>query len=288
MKVIQSFAQFDEGSPYVMKNGSLEVNFYAFLLSFLTLKKHYGLVTMHCNKNAYKSLVRHIPYDEIVFRENDHGFKYWNLYKVDSIMNTKGNVVHVDSDVFIFNPVLDPFMYGMSDGIVQDLVPFENNKNFSGEFVPDNENVLKYNNIFDSDLYDGRCFSCGVLGISEELKKPYLHMVNTLKHGVESGLLYSRYAYVGSLCEELAFYLLSLQHNSKIHQVLPYDLVVKYGQGEAANRVKYTHLWFNSKFKKVNVDKIKEKVKKEFSESYYLIEEFEKYLKKHNIELKFC
>ena len=45
MKIIQSYAQFEEGSPraYGDKEKNL-LGFYSFLLSYLTLNKYYGKI----------------------------------------------------------------------------------------------------------------------------------------------------------------------------------------------------------------------------------------------------
>lgn len=288
MKIIQSFSQFEEGSPYVGNIGNVYVNFYTFLLSFLSIKKYYGEVTMHCNSGAYESFIKFIPYTEIVLRENKNIFNYWNFYKIDSIRETKEDVIHVDPDVFIFNPLFDNFVYGKSDGIVQDtLTPEKNKKVFVGHFVDDNKQRLIDLDIFDSNIYDGRCYSCGVLGIRESLKSKYFDMVNKLMMNIESNSLVCRYSFVNAICEELGYYLTALKYGLNVHEVLPYDYIEKYGQAKTGNIVKYTHLWFGSKFRKVNVDKIKEKIRKEYPNDYHLIKEFEDHLKDNSIVLTY-
>src|SRR5579859_5029980 len=176
MKIIQSFAQYVEGSPYVRKNNVL-LNFYSFLLSCITLKEMYGEVTMYCNQSAYENLIKFLPYDNVVLLENNHTFPYWNMYKTDSIMQTKGDVIHVDSDVFIFDRLFDVFINGNYDGIVQDTLTVEHNKTFTGHFIPDNAKKLTDTKILDSSLYDGRCFSCGVLGVKEDAKRKFKTMI---------------------------------------------------------------------------------------------------------------
>lgn len=90
MKIIQSFAQYVDGSPYVLLNENvIYLNFYTYLLSFLTLKKYYGSVTMYTNQLGFETIVKHIPYDEIIILENQHGIERWNLYKLQAIKKNR-------------------------------------------------------------------------------------------------------------------------------------------------------------------------------------------------------
>jgi hypothetical protein len=287
MKIIQSFSQFSEGSPYAGKDVSVELNFYTFLLSYLTLKRYYGSVMMHCNMLAHNTFVKFIPYDEIVIRENENDFGFWNFYKIDSIRDTEGDVVHVDSDVALFNPLLDEFVHGRRDGIVQDvLTPEKNLKLFIGSFVNDNKEQLKAQNIFDSP-YDGRCYSCGVLGMRDQVKPLYFEMVKKLRTGLENGSLKVQSNFMGGLCEELSFYLIALKHGLSIHEILPYDQIKKFGQATTGNNMKYTHLWFGAKFKKKNVELIKQKIRNEYTQDYHWIENFENHLNAKKITLNY-
>lgn len=92
---------------------------------------------------------------------------------------------------------------------------------------------------------------------------------------------------MNAICEELGFYLTKIKYKLKVHEVLPFDQIVKHGQAKTADMVKYTHLWFGSKFKKENVDKIKAKIRKEFPNDYHLVDTYEKHLKNNGIALTF-
>ena len=65
MRIIQSHAEFEEGSPHYGAEKKASLNFYSFILSYLTLKKYYGHVTMYCNERAEKLLIKYIPYDSV-------------------------------------------------------------------------------------------------------------------------------------------------------------------------------------------------------------------------------
>ena len=65
MKIIQTFAIFDEVSPYLTNKRNFEyvyLNFYSFILSYITIKKIYGPITMICNQEAYDAFIKYIPY----------------------------------------------------------------------------------------------------------------------------------------------------------------------------------------------------------------------------------
>jgi len=125
------------------------LNFYSFLLSYLTLKKYHGSVTMYTNQSAHRSLIKHIPYDNIVLMENKNKFDFWNKYKLDAMEKVNGDVI-------------------------------------------------------------------------------------------------------------------------------PYNLVLKYGLNRASDISKYTHMWFDSKFDSKNIGLLKNKVRKEFPDSYHLIEKYDR------------
>lgn len=55
MKIIQSFAEFEEGTPHLDDENvdKKSLNFYSFLLSYLTINKYHGSVTMYCNQKQW-------------------------------------------------------------------------------------------------------------------------------------------------------------------------------------------------------------------------------------------
>ena len=275
MKIIQSFAKFEEGNPY-MKNKKHDprLNFYSFLLSYLTLKKYHGSVTMYTNQSAHRSLIKHIPYDNIVLMENKNKFDFWNKYKLDAMEKVNGDVIHVDSDVFIFNDnfreYIDNPKYSM---IVQDIIP--ENKNFIRNFYYDNIDTLKDCLSLNKIKYDGRCSSCGVFGMKTEMKENYMVAVDKVYHAINNGKLKNVISQT-MILEELTAHLLAINSGYKIYDVIPYNLVLKYGLNRASDISKYTHMWFDSKFDSKNIGLLKNKVRKEFPDSYHLIEKYDR------------
>jgi len=280
MKIVQSFAQFDEGSIY-SKNKNTYLNFYSFLLSYLTLNKYCGQVTMVCNEEAYNSFIKYIPYDEIIFMENKNDIDFWSIYKIDAMKLFSDDLIHVDSDVFIFDDLFREFIDGSYDILVQDILPHYQNP-VDINFVHDNKEFLIDNNIFSNpDSYDGRFTSCGTFGIKNNVKSIYYTAFDKIYEATKKGELKnidkSRLPTI--ILEELLLYLVAVNNKFKIFEILPHDIIVANGysgNNVAANMKKYTHMWFDSRFKSNNIDLMKNKIKKEFSQNYYLVDKFEK------------
>jgi hypothetical protein len=219
MRIIQSFAKLNiEANQYVgnkLNGGELYLNLYSFLLSYLTLKKWYGHVTMYCNQHAYDTIIKHIPYDDVVILENEYNnIKFWSHYKVQVMNQMKENFIHVDSDVFIFKDILRPFLDGYFDGIVQDKIPAE--VNFTRGFIDHNIDKLPKN-------FDRRCYSCGVVGMTMPVLEKYRAMNEYLFDGIRHERFKGQKEYESlyfGIVEELGFYITCFENKFKIHEIL--------------------------------------------------------------------
>jgi hypothetical protein len=275
MKIIQSFAKFEEGNPYMFgKEHNPRLNFYSFLLSYLTLKKYNGSVTMYCNSEAYSLFIKYIPYDDVVIMENSNKFDFWNKYKIDVMRQVDEDFIHVDSDVFIFDDKFREYInddyYGL---IVQDIIPEK--KNFIRDFYYDNIEVYSNCLSLEKTIYDNKCASCGVIGMKLEMRNKYFDAVDR----VHSAMTNNKLRNVNSqtmILEELTAYILALNLNIKIYDILPHDQILKYGLHKTADKAKYTHMWFDSKFDNNNIGLIKNKIRKDFPESYHIVEKYTK------------
>ena len=273
MRIIQSFAKFEKGSPYDLKNKNSHLNFYSFLLSYLTLNKYYGHITMFCNQEAYNSFIKYIPYDEIVLKENENDVSFWNIYKIDALKSVKEDVIHVDSDVFIFGELFHEFMFTDNwDVLVQDIIPLEYHNHFTNGFVGKNAEFLARNGIISKGLYDGRFTSCGALGLKTRSKEKYFEAVDKIYAGIKSDSLVAGNSLI---LEELTLYLVSLMNNFRTYQILPRVSMSEVGPQQSGNANKYTHMWFGTKFNERNVDLIKRKIRTEFPHYRKLIDKYE-------------
>jgi len=258
MKIIQSFAQFDEGSPYVLKRGKedyIYLSFYCFLLSCISVTKTYGEFTMFCNKKAHNSMLQYIPYPAFEIMENVNEFPMWSKYKLDAMRTIGDDLIHLDPDVSLFKPVLDPFINGECDVMIQDIVPFK--WNIGKEFVFSSINFFKETKILTKP-YDGRAMSCGTFGMNKHAQEYYFAGVDILydamvKYGVEN------IDYRGLILEEQLLYLVSIENDFKIHEIVPHELIRK-DIFELGLTHGYLHVWTQFKFARKVIDLIRKEI----------------------------
>jgi len=285
MKIIQSFALFEEGSPYFQHTEHKNYQyllFYSFLLSYIALKKHFKHVTMFCNKFAYDTFIKYIPYDEIIFKENKYDMKLWSVYKLDCMRSVGEDFIHVDPDVFLFKDLFGPFIIDDDYNIiVQDILTAENNLKFVKDFAYENLEFLADSKIF-TKKYDGRCMSGGVLGLKKTAQEYYFAGVDVLYNAMlDLGI--EKIGGAAMIIEELLLYLIAVENDFNVYEVLPHDLILKHGVEEVGNMLNYVHVWKGSKYKKKNIDNIKRKILYEFNEYQRLVLEYES---DHMLKLK--
>lgn len=265
---------------YVNESNS-SLNFYSFLLSYITLKTYYKSVTMICNQYAYDTIIKFIPYDNVTIDTNDIDFKdqdfdkFWTIKKINVYNSIASPFIHIDGDVMLFNDVLKEFYTGNYDIICQNI---ENVNNFNHYNVYSDllYDELANLNIFKSNRAKCNPINCAVVGlIDENVKNEYIHRCNQIYD-----LVYKKY--YNELDSTFPIYLeqfvlgtVVLDYNLKVYEVLNKSSIEKHGMLNSGNNIGYTHLWGNSKFKTKYINLIKEKIKIEYSNYYNLIEKFE-------------
>lgn len=275
MKIIQSFAQFDEGSPYlqhVNKPDYVYLSFYCFLLSKLTITEHCGGITMYCNQKAYDSFFKYITYDNIVIKENENKFLMWSKYKIDVMKTINDDFIHVDSDVFVRNNVFRPFINNECDVLIQDIVPHK--INMLKRFAFENKEFLAETRILTKP-YDGRSFSCGTIGINKAMQEYYFTGIDVLyeamlKFGLENILAPTL------LLEEQLLYYITIENDFKYKPIVPNELLLKYEFLMCNEMVGYLHFWTALKYKKDAIDYIRKRIFFEYPEHYETILRYER------------
>lgn len=288
MKIIQSYAKHEFGSPYTLNpTHSTYLNFYAFLLSYITLKKLYGSVTIYTNKLGYDDLIKHIPYDEVKFLESNNNIEYWSYYKVNAIEQMNEDFIHVDTDVFLFNDLFRNFINSDSQVLVQDIFGVMRNKYMANDFVENNYSILRKFGLINDRANYKFAYSCGVIGLKADVINKYLQTSKQIKALIDNSVLNCNPNFKACVSEEVALYIASMKHNLKVDSVLPYAETSKNEKNLniVANKYGYTHLWFNNKFKTKNIELIKNKIKRDYSEYYHYIDSYEQHLKNNNIIL---
>lgn len=291
MKIIQSYAKNDFESVYTLNvSNSSYLNFYSFLLSYITLKKLYGSVTMFTNKVAYDRLIRFIPYDQVVFFDgSEKSLKYWSHYKVDVMKSMNEDFIHVDSDVFLFNDLLSPFRNENVDGIVQDIFTSKRNTFMAGGFYGANKKKLYHLDITIPNADYGKAYSCGVIGMKRKFIENYAEISSTLKSSIDKSVLYCDRNYSACVVEEVAFYFTAIKNRMNIHSILPFEETSKneFDFNNVGNKYGYTHLWFQNKFKKSNIELIKNKIERDYSEYLKYIHTYERYINDNKIIINY-
>ena len=285
MKIIQSFAQFDDGAPrsYGDEEKNL-LNFYSFLLSYLTINKYYGSVTMYCNKKAEETLIKYVPYDEVKIVENKNTTNFWSYYKVDIMKRMRQDFIHVDSDVFIFDDLFSEFINDKKyDLLIQNQIPKK--LNYVVSYVEQFKDFVIENDIIQPEKYDGKCLSCGTLGMRIAHKSDYIKVCEAIKKEFIKRKTEDRW-FVGMASEELALYLYSLKKDLKFHEILPYDDVLKHTEQKAGNYHNYTHMYLDSKFQPKYVKLIRNKIIKDFPEQIKYVQQYEDKVMKNTKILK--
>lgn len=286
MEIAQSFILVEGETPYSKKRRKKfkydpKLNFYSYLLSYLTIRERYGPIKMYCNQYAYDEFMKYIPYDEfhIIESINKSNFdKFWSIDKVNVLSKLNPPYIHIDGDVIIMNDeLLKPFINGEHDIICQ---------NFEDTKVTIHYNVYtkKFNSLLESTQILGEDFenstpvNCGVIGVStkeinDEIVKRSKNLYEIIKKNHTKDV-------DGSFPIYLEQYVIGTVINDNkldVYEVLDSDLINKIGIFELGNKVKYTHLWGNSKFKYISY--LKNSVKVRYPEYYNYIEKFEKNIK---------
>jgi len=260
MEIIQSFAKYEKGSPYIEKRKSkvdyFYLNFYSMLLSYITLQQQYGSVTMFCDKAAHDSLIKYIPYDNIEIVENQNDFLMWSKYKLDIMKLIGGDFIHVDQDVAIFDDFYKPFIDGKCDVLIQDVI--SRKSNFTKPFINENLDYFKGTNIFTKS-YDGQGFSCGSVGLRKNVQELYFTGIDILyKSMLDFGL--NNLDFAAMILEETLLYLITIENDLNYHHILEQKDVDELGILHAGDKIGYLHFWASTKFKQQYLVEIRNKI----------------------------
>lgn len=233
-----------------------------------------------CNKYAYDNVIKFIPYDNVIIDDNNHNTldfdKYWTLQKIGALKHISAPFVHIDGDVMLFKDVLKPFDYDI-DIICQNIenASLFKHYNFYNNLL---EKELKATNLLGEQFKTCNPINCGVIGIRDndikELlleKSYYLYKIADSKYRDKLDSTFPIYL------EQYVLGTIVKNNSLKVHDVLNDKLIKQYGICNSGNRIGYTHLWGNSKFKLINV--VKAKILASYEFYYKYVECYEHYHK---------
>ena len=225
---------------------------------------------MFCNRRAYDSMLKYIPYDTFEFMENDNEFLMWSKYKLDVMKTIGDDFIHLDPDISLFKKVLDPFINGECDVLVQDVVPHKYNS--LKPFVYGNKAFLA-DTLILTKPFDGGAMSCGTVGINRYAQEYYFAGIDVLyKAMLEAGT--KNISYPSLVLEEQLLYVLSIENDFKVNTIVPHELMredilqVEWSHG-------YLHIWMQIKYKKCIIEMIRRRIFFEYPEYYGAILKYE-------------
>lgn len=259
MKIIQS---------YIQKSDNDHLSFYTFMLNYLILKKNYGKVTMYCDKKTYNTVIKHIPYDEIVIMENVYSNSL--LYKIFVIEQQHEKFIYVDPELIFFENSFNMFFENKCDLLIQNVNPADilgtnycvkKNKDFL------NKNICNVNN------YDGSYFSTNIVGMTVDFKNKYISNVKKVLNNTNFKGMFNN-EYDSLILEELIIYLTYLQNKYKVVEIMSQSDIIL-GEEYCANKHKFIKL-NNITYKSRYIELLKNKIRNNFISDYYIVDLFEK------------
>jgi len=196
----------------------------------------------------------------------------WAKYKIDVLKTINDDFIHVDSDVFLGEDLFKPFINGECDVLVQDVVTHSENK--AKDFGFDNKEFLA-NTLILTKPYDGRCFSCGTLGINKTAQEYYFAGIDVLYDAMLNiGL--EKIKMPTLLLEEQLLYYITIENEFRFNTIIPDELVQKYGVLDGGDMIGYLHFWMRVKYKRFVIDKIRRKIFFDYPNHYETILKYER------------
>lgn len=211
---------------------------------------------MFCDKAAYDSLIKYIPYDNIEIVENQNDFLMWSKYKLDIMKKIGDDFIHVDQDVAVFNDFFKSFIEGKCDVLIQDVISRE--MNYTKPFVNNNLDYFKNTRILTKP-YDGQGFSCGSVGLRKNVQEYYFAGIDILhKDMLNFGL--ENIEFAAMILEETLLYLITIENDFNYDYILEQKDVDRLGILRAGDKMGYAHFWGASKFRQKYLLQIRNKI----------------------------
>lgn len=261
--------------------------FYVSLLSYITLKKYYGAVTMYCDDISNDVFIKYIPYDEVVYLDTDNITKYehsnpfWFYAKIMALKKNGIDSIHVDNDIIIFDNILDEYVFGDYDLITQQ---YEYGNLWIPYGIVFNDHVI-LKKMQQYAYNDNFSVNCGFFGFKNiDIRDEYFDTideyikifndndwVNTNKYSQDLIKLYPL------VIEQSNLYNHVKKNNLSTYTVLNNTVDYYDNYKQAITSKKMTHLWSYYKYENNIIELIKRKIKKSHPEYYKYVICFEKY-----------
>lgn len=298
MNIIQSYFQLEKNtSSHRVNKDNYLLNFYSLLLSYLTINKFYGGVTMYCNQFAYDEMVKYIPYTKIIKNE----FSYitpknysseWGLYKFNIFQQQKKPFIHIDCDVFFFRDILSDYIKSRNyDGIVQSIDVDNISRIYDVFYLTNKTALTKYGFInphFAASSYDKYNvvlgYNNGVVGFKNmDFLGKYIYQAKLMNDFINKKIFYNA-KHQTIIFEQFNLFYLVNKYNINMYELLPREDVIKLGYNETGNKYGYTHLLSGNKYVKEFIMLVRDRIFKDYPKYKDVVREFEKKLLEKDIQ----
>jgi radical SAM protein with 4Fe4S-binding SPASM domain len=272
MKIVQS---------YIQSKNFKNKKFYTFLLNYLVLKKNYGYVVMYCNKIAYDSFIKYIPYDEIILLENKSSIL---SYKIQVIEDINEDFIYIDPEFILFDDSLIPYIKNLYNFDI--LVKHTNPKEHFGphHFINNNKKLLNDINI-NTDLYDDKYFCTDIIGMNLKFKEKYISNVKKIEQVIKNNMINGNYKHYNIILDNLLIYLTYLNNNLKSYEFISPD-DIELGINYCADKYKFTIFETNNSITQ-NINLVKNKIHRDFPNNFINIDNYENNYKPYNYHFKY-
>lgn len=268
MKIIQSYIKIDDTLNH-------QEIFYSYLFSYILLKKLYGNVSCICNKLAYNSFLKYIPYDEFLFIEPPNIpniKKFWSISKINAYKNIEPPFIHIDGDVMMFEDHLSN-LYSSKYDII-----YQSTELFNGLFV--NEKYHKIHCILNKNklLLDKKfnhSANTGVIGFFDnKIKNQYIEKFFNVYNVINNhhDLLDD---FFPTFMEEYVLYDFIQDKKLKSVELFNTKIIHKNAKKIFNNNIGYAHFWGSVKYRPNIIGGIKYIINKEYPEYVDNITKFE-------------
>ena len=292
MKIIQSCCFIGDNYNFVSGGKNYLMNFYTMLWSYIKLKEFHEHVTMYCNQKAYDEVVKYIPYDEIVIdntiggdiKENEFR-NSWFKIKYDTYLKQTEPFIHVDTDVIFGQDLLTQHINNGFDVILQsvEVTSFNHNLKVFDAVKERLSNTTYYDFFLEWYVkYNYLTYNCGVCGFTD-LK--YMNEIICDSYALFDEFNNSE-IYIHPSFYEQSYLAAMLRKDSKhVVNIIPYDLILKYGEFDAMNMMEYAHYWGDGKFNSLLMYYIRKEIYNKYKSYFNHVLEFESTLKNQNISI---
>ena len=283
IKIIQSSWACNQKNLLAFNAGwyAPEYNLMGWALSCLQLKKHYNDVSLYADDVSARMLVDtlQLPYTELVCdldKLNNMHPKLWALPKIDTYSRQDSPFLHVDGDVFIWEPFDDLLL---SSGLITQ------NLEISTEYYENNfQNLEKNLTYFPPEIVEARkkynpiyAYNAGIFGGSDLLFfKKYTSKAFEFVKQNEQHLSKINVSVFNIFFEQYLFYSLVKKNDKKVavllNEVIGDNQYTGFGEfNEVPHNRRYLHLLGTFKRDRVVCEQLANRLRLDYPEYYYRI-----------------